>query len=164
MKKVRNIILGSALGLFLAIQLVPYGRTHSNPPLSAEPNWSDPQARELFMRSCGDCHSNETKWPWYSQIAPISWRVQEHVDEGREKFNISEWGREGENEGEEAAEEVEKGSMPLRDYLLMHPSARLDETEKEQLIQYLKATFGEEAREEGKTEREREGKKEEEER
>ena len=57
---------------FLAIQLVPYGRTHTNPPVTAEPAWDSPQTRALAVRACFDCHSNETVWPWYTSIAPIS--------------------------------------------------------------------------------------------
>ena len=143
LKMFRNVLIGIVV-LFVLIQLIPYGRDHTNPAVSAEAPWSNPEARAMFMQSCGDCHSNETKWPWYTNIAPISWRVVNHVEEGRDEFNVSEWGRPGKNRGDKAASEIEKGAMPLADYLLMHPEARLDEKEKEQLISYLKATFGEE--------------------
>lgn len=131
------------LGLFILIQLVPYGRTHSNPAVQAAPNWDSPQTKTLFARACADCHSNETKWPWYSNIAPISWSVQQHVDEGRSKFNASVPGF-GED-AKKAANEVAEGGMPLPSYLPMHPEARLSDTEKQQLIAGLKATFGSEA-------------------
>ena len=69
------------------------------------------RARQLFMAACADCHTNETQWPWYSSIAPVSWLVARHVQEGRERFNVSEWS--GLNEGgEEAAETVMRRSMP----------------------------------------------------
>ena len=93
------------------------------------------------MRACGDCHSNETKWPWYSNLAPFSWLVQRDVDEGRAKFNISTWGR-GENEGEDAAESLQRGSMPPSTYLLTHPAARLSPDEKQGFLNGLRATFG----------------------
>jgi len=132
------------VGVFVLIQFIPYGRDHVNPKVVAEPKWDSPQTRALFMRACGDCHSNETKWPWYSNVAPISWSVVHHVEEGREHFNISTWGVQKKNKGDEAAEEVEEGEMPLASYLLAHPEARLSDAEKEALIQGLKNTFGEE--------------------
>lgn len=129
--------------LALAIQLVPYGRAHANPQVVAEPAWDSPNTRALFATACGDCHSNETVWPWYSNVAPVSWLIQHDVEEGRARFNVSEWGVR-ENEGEEAAETVQEGSMPPWFYNLLHPEARLSAGEKEALIAGLLATFGEE--------------------
>lgn len=126
----------------VAIQVIPFGREHSNPPVTAEPAWDSPQTRVTFMRACADCHSNETKWPWYTNVAPVSWLVSRDVNEGREKFNISEWGR-AENKGDESAETVQKGEMPLWFYVPIHPEANLTAAEKEQFIQGLIATFGE---------------------
>ncbi|HWQ13294.1 MAG TPA: heme-binding domain-containing protein [Roseiflexaceae bacterium] len=135
------VALGAAMALFLALQLVPYGREHSNPPVVAEPAWDSEQTRVLFMRACGDCHSNETRWPWYSSVAPVSWLVTRDVTEGRAKLNISEWGR-AENEADEAAETVQKGSMPPWFYPPLHPEAQLSAAERQQLIAGLLATFG----------------------
>lgn len=150
---IKSIALIGIAGVSLlgvAIQFIPYGRAHNNPPVVAEPKWDSPKTRELFFRACGDCHSNETIWPWYSNIAPISWLIQRDVVEGRAAFNVSEWGR-GESEGEDAVETVQKGSMPPLIYTLMHPLARLSDREKQMLIQGLTATFG------GEGEGEREG-------
>ncbi len=133
-----------AVGIGIAIQFVPYGHDHENPPVVAEPQWDSPQTRETFMRACGDCHSNETKWPWYSNIAPISWFVTHHVEEGREHFNVSMWGHQKKNKGDEAAEEVREGDMPLKSYLILHPEARLSKEEKARFIEGLIRTFGEE--------------------
>lgn len=133
--------LGALLVLLLAIQLVPYGRDHTNPPVVAEPAWDSPETRALFVRACADCHSNQTVWPWYSHIAPVSWLVAHDVAEGRAKFNISMWGQQR-NEGDEAAESVREGEMPLPIYLPTHPEARLTTAEREQLIAGLTATFG----------------------
>jgi mono/diheme cytochrome c family protein len=108
----------------VVIQLVPYGHTHRNPPVVAEPQWDNPQTRTVFMRACGDCHSNETKWPWYSNIAPVSWLVARDVYEGREILNVSEWGQSKE-EASESAETIQEGSMPPWFYLLGHPEAKL---------------------------------------
>jgi hypothetical protein len=76
---------------FLPIQAVPYGRSHGNPPTTAEPRWDSPLTRELAARACFDCHSNLTSWPWYSNIAPVSWLIQRDVDGGRGSLNFSEW-------------------------------------------------------------------------
>jgi hypothetical protein len=145
MSKIIRTILFILLALLVVagsvIQFIPYGRAHTNPPVLAEPAWDGIRTRELFLKTCGDCHSNETVWPWYSNVAPISWLVQRDVNEGRRVFNVSEWGR-GENEGDDAAETLQEGSMPPRFYLPLHPSARLSSGEKQSLIQGLIATFG----------------------
>ncbi|NOZ72049.1 MAG: heme-binding domain-containing protein [Chloroflexi bacterium] len=136
------IVLIALVILFAGIQLIPYGHNHTNPPVTAEPQWDSPQTQELFARACGDCHSNQTTWPPYSSIAPLSWLIQNHVEEGRQKLNVSEWDRGGQNEANEAAETVQEGEMPPKDYLLLHPEARLSAAEKEALIRGLQATFG----------------------
>ena len=131
-----------AVGL-VAIQLVPYGRNHTNPPVQNEPNWSSLETRALAERACFDCHSNETEWPWYSSMAPVSWLVQHDVDEGRRELNFSEWGTNGEGEeGEEMAEAIWEGEMPMPFFLLTHPEARLTDAELDQLAQGLLATGG----------------------
>ncbi len=129
------------LGFFVAIQAVPYGWRRTNPPVVAEPEWSSPRGRELFYRACADCHSNETRWPWYSRVAPVSWLVVKDVEEGRSHFNVSEWHRE-QKDARKAAEEVREGEMPLPIYLPTHPEARLTAAEKAELIAALEATFG----------------------
>jgi hypothetical protein len=121
-------------------QLVPYGRGHANPPIIGEPAWDTPQTRALVKRACFDCHSNETIWPWYSNIAPISWLVQRDVDEGRQKLNFSEWGR-GRIELDEMIEVIREGSMPMPIYMVQHPEARLTSAEKEQLLAGLSNTL-----------------------
>jgi mono/diheme cytochrome c family protein len=134
--------LVALIGTLLVIQLVPYGRDHTNPPVVAEPAWDSAHTRELAVRACFDCHSNETVWPWYSNVAPMSWLVQRDVDEGRETLNFSEWDRP--QEAEEAAETVREGSMPPSQYLLTHPEARLSDAELSALAAGLAATLGDE--------------------
>ena len=141
MKKILLSLAAVLLVAALAIQLVPYGRSHTNPPILQEPAWDSPQTLALAQRACFDCHSNETVWPWYSSIAPISWLAQRDVDEGREKLNFSEWGR-GEQEADEIAEVIREGEMPLPIYLLQHPEARLSAAEKQALIDGLVASVG----------------------
>jgi hypothetical protein len=133
-----------AAALLILMQAVPYGRAHTNPPTQGEPAWDSPRTRELAVRACFDCHSNQTKWPWYSYMAPASWLVQNHVDEGRQKLNFSEWNR-PHDEAAESAEAVQKGEMPMRSYVLAHPEARLSAEEYQALLQGLQATFGGEA-------------------
>ncbi len=141
MKKIILIAVAVLAGGFLLIQLAPYGRNHTNPPIVQEPAWDSPQTRELAMRACGDCHSNATVWPWYSNIAPVSWLVYHDTMEGRSKLNFSEW-RRPQRDADEAAEMVSKGEMPLAPYVMMHKSAQLTPTEKDALIRGLQATFG----------------------
>ena len=143
----KKILLYSLLGIlviFVLIQLIPFGRQKDNPPVNQEPQWDSQQTRDLAQAACFDCHSNETVWPWYSNIAPISWVIADHVEEGREHFNVSAWGVQKHNEGEDAAEEVEEGEMPVFGYTFTHPEARFTQEEKARLIKGLKATFGEE--------------------
>jgi len=134
--------LGGAVMVFLLIQFVPYGKDHSNPEITAEPKWDSPRTRELFFRSCRDCHSNETRWPAYSKIAPASWLVQSDVDEGRAELNVSEWNQGLGNVGLKAAKKIKEGEMPPWFYLPAHPDARLTDAEKEELIKGLIATLG----------------------
>jgi hypothetical protein len=141
-KAIITIIIVVVVGA-LVIQLVPFGRAHTNPPVTGEPRWDSAQTKALFDRACADCHSNQTAWPWYSNVAPVSWLVARDINEGRQRFNVSTWGS-GENEGGHAAQLVREGEMPMPIYLMMHPDARLTAAEKDQLIQGLAATFGDE--------------------
>jgi mono/diheme cytochrome c family protein len=127
--------------LFLALQLIPLGRDHNNPPVTASPAWDSPATEQLFARACADCHSNQTTWPWYSNIAPMSWLVQRDVEQGRAAFNTS--NVYPGDEAEDAAETVLDGEMPPLQYMLMHPQARLSAAEREALTRGLYATFGE---------------------
>ena len=130
--------------IFVLIQFVPYGRSHTNPTIANQPNWDTPQTLELAKRACFDCHSNETIWPWYSNIAPVSWLVQRDVDDGRKVFNFSDiMSSRFANQGgisrfmEKSSEVINEGEMPPFFYLPLHPSAKLSTAEKQQLIQGL---------------------------
>jgi hypothetical protein len=126
--------------LALLIQFLPYGQTHTNPPVVKEPNWNSPETRQIAQKACFDCHSNETIWPWYSNIAPMSWLVQRDVDVARSRINFSDWGRISVEVGE-IIEIVSEGEMPPFQYLLMHPGARLSEQEKTRFIDGINATL-----------------------
>jgi hypothetical protein len=136
------LIAGAAgVGLFALIQLVPYGRNHSNPPVLAEPRWDSPATRTLAAKACFDCHSNLTTWPWYSNVAPVSWLVQRDVDGGRSQFNFSEWNKPQDVSAGDAADAIRSGSMPPGIYTLMHPKARLSFAQKDALVKGLVATL-----------------------
>lgn len=129
------------LGVFVLIQGVPYGRSHSNPPVTKEPSWNSPQTRAFAVDACFDCHSNLTKWRWYSNVAPASWLIQRDVDGGRSQFNFSEWDRPQDVSIGDIADSIRGGSMPPWFYVLMHSGAKLSKLQKEAFIQGLQATF-----------------------
>ena len=130
------------------IQLIPFGHTHTNPPVTKEPGWNLPKTRELIHRACFDCHSNETVWPWYSNVAPVSWLVQNDVNDGRSHLNFTEWDR-PQRHAKDVAEQVKEGEMPLWYYLPMHPAAKLTEAEKQALIDGAEKSLGPQAGPEG---------------
>ncbi|MGE0450610.1 MAG: heme-binding domain-containing protein [Vicinamibacterales bacterium] len=125
-------LITAAVLVFIALQA--FNPSGSNPPsdpslhLRALVPAGDP-ALAVLDRACRDCHSNETEWPGYSRIAPVSWFVARHVRDGRRELNLSEFGsyndRKRRRKLEEVCEQVEKGDMPLASYLLLHPAARL---------------------------------------
>ena len=135
---------GAALAaIFLLVQAVPYGRAHSNPPVTQEPAWDSAQTRAYAVAACYDCHSNETRWPWYTNVAPVSWLVQNDVEGGRSALNFSEWNRpQGEGAGE-ITEVVREGEMPPFYYAWMpnHRDARLSDGEKAAFVRGLEATL-----------------------
>jgi len=139
--KALAIGLAAIVGLFLLLQLVPYGRTHSNPPTVVEPAWDSPRTRELAVRACFDCHSNQTRWPWYSNLAPFSWAVQLDVANARSIINFSEWNLRYELAGY-AGRRVSTGMMPPYKYRMAHPQADLTPAERMELARGLEATIG----------------------
>jgi hypothetical protein len=128
-------------GIFLLLQLVPYGRTHSNPPTIVEPAWDSPRTRELAVRACFDCHSNHTRWPWYANVAPFSWAVQLDVEAARSVINFSEWNRRYPLAGY-AGRRTSTGMMPPQKYRMAHPEADLTPAERMELARGLEATLG----------------------
>lgn len=140
MRRGLSTTLVVVLGLGLAMQAVPYGRRHTNPPVVSEPRWDTPETRALAARACFDCHSNETVWPWYSNVAPISWLVERDVAAGRRAVNFSEWNR-PQKEARESAKSVRAGEMPPWIYTLRSSSARLSAADKDALVRGLSATL-----------------------
>jgi hypothetical protein len=140
--KIIGLVLVVGIVLFAVIQLIPYGKNHTNPPVASEINWDSQQTRDLAQRACFDCHSNETVWPWYSKIAPVSWLVYHDVEEGRNRFNFSDWQNSYMNDSREFEDAIMGGEMPPFQYLLMHRNAKLTSTEVDQLLTGLQKSIG----------------------
>jgi len=140
MKKAFLYIVLGGLVLFGLIQLVPFGKNHTNPPVASEPTWNNSQTRQMAKEHCFQCHSNETVWPWYSNIAPASWLIALDVIEGRRQFNFSDWNN---NPGElgEIIEVINSGEMPPIQYWIFHPNSRLSDQQKRDFITGLEASL-----------------------
>ena len=134
MRKVLARVLLVGVVLFVVAQLVPYGWWHDNPAVTQAAVFPSTQAEEIARAACMDCHSNETDWPAYSYVAPMSWLVHHDVADGRSKLNLSEMDREQKKDFDDAAEEIEHGKMPPSQYKLLHPDARLSDEEKQVLV------------------------------
>jgi mono/diheme cytochrome c family protein len=152
-----KLIIGAVV-VAVAIQFIPYGKTYTNPPIISEPKWDSPQTKELFNNACANCHSNQTVYPWYSKVAPVSWLVASDVEDGRKHFNVSMWGVQKKNKGDEAAKELKGGDMPPWFYLPTHPEAKLTEAQTQELITGLEKTFGKEDGEEAEDKEKKEEK------
>ena len=118
--------------VLVAVQFI--GPARSNPVVAESQSIQahlqvSPPVAAILDRSCNDCHSNKTRWPWYSNVAPLSWFVIDHVNHGRSHLNLSEWGRFDRREAGEmlgaVCKEVQSGAMPLSSYTPMHPGSRL---------------------------------------
>jgi mono/diheme cytochrome c family protein len=140
-KRAGKAVAAVLTGAFILIQFVPSSFDRTAQPVTGEPAWDSPETRTTFYSVCGDCHSNQTVYPWYSRIAPGSWLIEQDIRKGRKHFNVSEWDR-SQRGGDDAADEVRKGSMPVGPYLLMHPGANLSAAEKKRFVEGLHKTFG----------------------
>ena len=135
-------VAGLLLLGFLVIQLVPYGKDHTNPPVTYQPTWDSPRTEQLVKAACYDCHSSETKWPWYSNIAPMSWLLYQDVTKARANFNFNEMTPEiARNWVGDMVEKIGDNSMPPSRYTMIHPEARFSAAERQELINGLLATF-----------------------
>ena len=128
-------------GVILLIQIIPINRDNPVTEQALEINLTGEEKR-IIENSCYDCHSNNTVWPWYSYVAPVSWFVVDHVHEARDELNFSEWKTYSQkrinHKLEELVEEVEEEEMPLPSYLLLHSNANLSDEEKQLLINWAK--------------------------
>jgi hypothetical protein len=140
----RRALLRAGLGLLVVAvlrQLLPFGRPGANPPVTRDAPWRNGRARELAVAACYDCHSNQTRWPLHSRVAPMSWLVVRDVEQGRDKLNFSTWEGSG-GDAHDAAEAIADGSMPPRRYLLVHPDASLGDAERQLLADALEGMGG----------------------
>lgn len=140
--KLAGMIIGGLVVLFLLIQLIPYGHDHSNPPVTKAAVFVSPTVRQMVADSCNDCHSNLTKWPWYTNVAPVSWLTVNDVNGGREHMNLSEWNR-PQPELNDIVEAINSGEMPPLKYRTMpnHSKARLSDQQKKELIAGFKQLY-----------------------
>lgn len=132
--------------LFVGIQFIRPART--NPAVDESQtifaqNHVTPQVTAILSRSCADCHSNKTQWPWYTNVAPVSWFVIDHVNEGRKELNLSEWGRRDRDSQSrklrQMCEEVKEGAMPLSSYTPLHPGSKLSQDDVKTLCDWVGA-------------------------
>ena len=134
--RTRAVLIWAVIGLvvlLLAIQLVPYGRDHTNPAGGKQIAWDSLRTKRLMTDACMDCHSNETRWPWYSSFPVASWLIERDVTEGRGQLNFSRWTQYNNFDRadllDKACELATKREMPLWQYRLAHREARLNEPE-----------------------------------
>lgn len=141
-RRAKHILIGVAV-FFVVIQVVR--PAHTNPPIDSSKAISakvtvDPAVQSIFNRACNDCHSNNTVWPWYSNVAPVSWLVWRDVNDGRRHMNLSDFQttpiqREGRNiQG--ICEETRRGSMPMSIYVPMHPLSKLTSSDIDTLCSW----------------------------
>lgn len=133
--------------LLVALVLIQFIRIDKNNPPIVEANdylsISKPtnETSTLIKNACYDCHSHDTSYPWYTNIAPLSWWIKGHINGGREKLNFSDWGNYSQNKREHKLEEcvdfVERKSMPLKSYTWLHSDAKLDEIQRKALVQWF---------------------------
>ena len=140
----RKVFIGAALiaALFLLIQFVPVDR--SNPPVGVD-LIAPAGVKEIFRRSCYDCHSHETRWPWYSRLAPASWWLAKHVEEGRADLNFSQWPLFDMEARGHLMRDIEKqltdGTMPPRSYTFGHREARLSDQDLQVLLEWARQGY-----------------------
>lgn len=134
--------------VILVIVIIQFFRPEKNlaakdQPLALQKKYALPeQVSTTLQAACNDCHSNNTRYPWYAEVQPVAWYLSYHVDEGKEELNFDEFlsypAKKQDHKMEEVVEMIEKGEMPLDSYTLLHHNAKLDETQKAALIAWAK--------------------------
>ncbi len=145
--KLGKKIAWALLLVFVGMQFIRPGKNQdSTDHLASFLSETNPPAdvRELLKTSCYDCHSNHTEYPWYNAVAPVSYWLADHVNEGKEHLNFSAWNtydaKRRDHKLEEVVETVEEGEMPLNEYTWTHEGARLTEAQREAIIAWAKKT------------------------
>ena len=143
MRTVLKIVAILLVVLVVGIQAIRPART--NPPVDDSQTINaktqmPPEVASIIDRSCRDCHTNKTVWPWYTNVAPVSWWLSNHVNDGRRAMNMSEWGKLDPNRQDrklrQICDEVQDGVMPLSSYTPMHPMAKLSDQDKKTLCDW----------------------------
>jgi hypothetical protein len=146
MKKALKIIALLLVIAFVVIQFFRIDKT--NPPVEPENTIESALAvpadvYQIFGRSCNDCHSNNTNYPWYSNVQPVAWFLRDHITEGRRELNFSEFrtynAKKQKHKLEEICEMVEHDSMPLASYLWIHRDAKLSDSDKKALCDWSRS-------------------------
>jgi hypothetical protein len=144
MKKYLKWFFVAAVAVFALLQLT--NPAHTNPPVKTDFIATlnpPPEVAGMLRAACYDCHSDATRWPWYSHIAPVSWQVVQDVNEGRKHVNLSEWPANqpdlARKKLEHMSDEIDQGDMPLAKYTLIHTDARLTAAQRDELTQWLDA-------------------------
>jgi len=140
----KKVLLG-ILVVFILIQMIRPTKNDSRNDINhistvmAVPN----EVREIFKTSCNDCHSNNTVYPWYSEVAPVSWYLAQHINEGKEHMNLSEWTVYNKNQQDhilkDFEEVLETHEMPLKSYLIIHKDAEMTNEQYEVLMNWVKS-------------------------
>ncbi len=140
--------------LLIIIQLVRIDK--NNPPADPENDYLSivnppSETTQLIKASCYDCHSNHTRYPWYSNVAPVSWLLRNHIVEGRKHLNFSEWAaydaEKQAHKTEECAEVIGEKEMPMKGYVWLHPEARLSDAQRQQMMEWFSVGSKDEGRE-----------------
>lgn len=147
MKKLLRLLRWVAIIIALGLVIAQFfGPARTNP--AADPSQAiesklqvPPEVAAILDRSCYDCHSNKTRWPWYSHVAPVSWFVIDHVNEGRENLNFSEWSQYDKPDGlmRQICREVRSGSMPLSSYTPLHPGSEVSTEDRQKICAWTDA-------------------------
>lgn len=141
---IKKVIIGLVIALIIA-QFFRIDKT--NPKTNRDMDFiafSNPpeHVKNIIETTCYDCHSNAVKYPWYANIAPVSWIIKDHINEGREHLNFSIWNNYSQKKKahkiEACYEELEEGEMPLKSYTIMHKNARLSDVDRNTLIKWFK--------------------------
>lgn len=136
-------------GILILLGIIQFFRIDQTNPkvISSEEfftvNAAPENIKQMSKNACYDCHSNETKYPWYANVAPVSWMLANHRNEGRKHLNFSTWSTRNSNQQQHALEEcvevIENGEMPMALYVVNHPEAKLSKIQKKELVNYFKS-------------------------
>jgi hypothetical protein len=149
MRKVLKLTALAVCVLFISVQFVRPNKTNS--PVDQTRTIETharvtPEVARIFERACKDCHSNQTDWPWYTQVAPVSWYVADHVEHGRRNMNFSEWSTYDREQADWLLGAIcmtaERGSMPLSSYTRLHRAAKLSPADVQTLCAWSQAEQG----------------------